>query len=87
MSEFGDFGSCNECGERGTHSDDCSWGKEENNISGYKGSTPTLFSIALGLVIFIIVGALFTGVAITGPVIKFLLYVLLFAGLLTILFK
>ena len=87
MSDFGDFGNCNECGEYGTHGDDCSWGKEENNISGYRGRTPNLFSITFGIVIFIIVGALLLGIAVTGPVIKFLLYVLLFAGLLTILLK
>lgn len=37
MSDFGDFGSCHECGERGTHSSDCNLGKEENNISTGRG--------------------------------------------------
>ena len=88
MSDFGDFGGCHECGERGTHSSDCSWGHEENNIGGgFNGSSPSLFKIVLWVVIAIIVLAVLLGVAIPGSVIGFLLKVLLFAGLLTLLFK
>lgn len=88
MSDFGDFGGCHECGEHGTHSFDCSWGHEENNTSGsFRGSPPSLFKIVLWVVIAIIVLAMLLGVAIPGSVIGFLLEVLLFAGLLTLLLK
>lgn len=88
MSDFGDFGGCHECGEHGTHSSDCSWGHEENNTSGsFRKSTPSLFKIVLWVVIAIIVLAMLLGVAIPGSVIGFLLEILLFAGLLTLLLK
>ena len=88
MSDFGDFGECHECRERGTHSSDCSWGHLENKYGGsFRGSDPSLFKIVLWVVIAIIFLAVLLGVAIPGSVIGFLLEVLLFAGLLTLLFR
>ena len=37
MGDFEDFGSCHECGERGTHSSDCNVGWDGKNISSGSG--------------------------------------------------
>lgn len=70
---------------RGYHvgsSDSC-----DNLGPGYQGSSSSLFKIVLYIIITIIVLAVLLGVAITAPVVEFLLKILLLAGMITLLFK
>lgn len=70
---------------RGYHvgsSDSC-----DNSGPSYQGSSPSIFKIVLYIIIIIIVLAMLLGVTITAPVIEFLLKILLFAGMITLLFK